>query len=32
MPVKVKYHFNLNKEAGTGGLPYYLEIKAIKRK
>lgn len=32
MPVKVKYHFNLNKEADTGGLPYYLEIKAIKRK
>lgn len=32
MSVKVKYHFNLNKEAGTCGLPYCLEIKAIKRK
>lgn len=32
MPVKVKYHFNLNVEAGTCGLPYCLEINAIKRK
>lgn len=32
MPVKVEYHFNLNKQAGTSGLPYLLEIKAIKRK
>lgn len=31
MPVKIKYHFNLNKEAGTCGLPYILEMRAVKR-